>query len=254
MSKFSICRIVGNELFPRDIPNARLESLKFILETEKIDAQRIWILNRIVDNGYLAKVKEVLAGETIHVIPFDYSDYRTAVNFDEKVLKAININSARNYGLEKSETDYTVLLDEDCFFYPNHWQEVENFVLSNEATYYACITKRISKDTEDVMNEYDEEPMLIFTKNALRRFDEYLPFGRDDKRSLLRKLGWKLNSKTHRFFTKKEICPHAGYVMHMAHGDAKVEYDVEYRIQQRRKSLEYLLKMVEDKIHGIKLL
>jgi hypothetical protein len=254
MSKFAVCRIVGNELFPRDIPDSRLKSLKFILETENIDVQRIWILNRIIDQSYLAKVKEVLAGETTYVIPFDYTDYRKAVSFDEKVLAAISINNARNFGLSKSDAEYTALLDEDCFFYPDHWGEVKSFIENNPSKFYACITKRIDQTTENVMDAYDEEPMLIFNKTAKLRFDEFLPFGRDDKRRLLRKLGWHLNSKIHKFNTNKEICPFAGYVMHMAHGDAKVENDVEYRIQQRRKSLENLLKIIEDKINGIKFL
>ena len=98
--KYSIFRIIGNETPPRDEPDARLKTLKFILENEPNfpNCIKCWVLNCIHDKirrDYLCKLLSDYEHHVV-VVPMLRKKYEKAKNIDEKINWLIGINRARN--------------------------------------------------------------------------------------------------------------------------------------------------------------
>ena len=248
MSSFSICRIIGNELPPRDSPGTKLKCLKYILDTENLkNAHKVWIINQIINDDYKSKIYEVLKNEKeVYEIAFDYKLYKNKKTWNEKVKYAVNINSARNFGIKlcQKKFDYVACLDQDCYFWPEQWNEIIQNIKNDSSpkNHYGLISKRfhfnfIPKSINDLI---DEEPMIIFNKNANLLFDESIKFGDNEKNELL----WRLKIKNYDFIDKKKC---VGYVMHVGFGNEIIETNVHERVKARKKGLENLLNEIEKK-------
>jgi len=146
-----VCRIIGNDLFPRHSRGQALANLRTILreESNPFGWDKLFVLNRIVDARVLeAAVAEIqAAGHAVEVIPFDSETYRSlryrpdlfggrsyfrSSDFfakdpfaqdreriwacGEKIRYLMNINGARNLALAKGRTsaDWTLVLDGSC--------------------------------------------------------------------------------------------------------------------------------------------
>lgn len=150
-----LCRIIGNDLFPRHSRGQALANLRTILREEPnpFGWQKLFVLNRIVDASVVqTAVAEIqAAGHAVEVIPFDSetyqtlryrpdlfggSSYFTSSDFlakdpfvqdreriwacGEKIRYLMNINGARNLALAKGRksADWSLVLDGSCIL-PN---------------------------------------------------------------------------------------------------------------------------------------
>lgn len=246
---FLFCRILGNELPPRDKPNSRLESLRYILNHEILENRdNLWIINHIHDPILLEKTINLLGeySQNYTVLTFDKNHYQSLKTRNEKICYAININEARNHGLKIGQQthDFVVSLDGDCFFTPDLWDVVQkNITLDqklNPRQYYAVITKRLLQSNKNINNLPDEEPMLIFRNDADIYFDPTIPFGQNPKVKLLQKLGFKNGNMT------TEQCKIIGYVLHISFSDDAIETQLNTRMDMREKSIEILLRKLDE--------
>jgi hypothetical protein len=147
----TLCRIIGNDLFPRHQRGQALENLRTILreESNPFDWSKFFVLNRIVDLSVVDEAVALIleAGHAVEVIPFDpeaYQSLRYRPEFfggtayfasrqfldkdsfcqdreriwacGEKIRYLMNINGARNVALAKgrASSDWTVVLDGSC--------------------------------------------------------------------------------------------------------------------------------------------
>lgn len=147
----TLCRIIGNDLFPRHRRGQALDNLRTILreESNPFEWNKLFVLNRIVDPSVLQEAVALIlaAGHAVEVIPFDPEIYRSlryrpglfggtayfaSQRFlakdsfcqdreriwacGEKIRYLMNINGARNVALTigRTNADWTVVLDGSC--------------------------------------------------------------------------------------------------------------------------------------------
>jgi hypothetical protein len=232
-----VARIIGNELPPRDEEGSRIKSLQFILDNEKIKADRIWVLNRIHETERLDTFKKMLSGEENFVIPFVAKDYLKCRVSNKKIHYTTNINSARNFAFRNgiAGRDFVFVLDGDCFFesemYEEATREIEEDQKINDMRYYGISTVRIESSLQE-----RTEPMLIFRNDADQFFDETIPFGRADKIEFVNRIGLKLLKKSH--------------VSHKSFSPSFIEDDVIVRMRYRSSSLSRLVLNIDEKLLG----
>jgi hypothetical protein len=242
---YCLCRVIGNELPPKDCDGCKIESLKFVLEMDKkIEASKIWLINRVLNPNYRREVRRILGHAEIMEIPFEANEY---VASDDKTHYLTNINPARNALIKRalSKNDFAVSLDQDCFFSLDLWLGVMSRISSDplNRSFYGLVSKRTTLET---VSNYDSVPdgesMLIFRKNAPFMFDESLVFGQNDKVSLLEKLGYEGLS-----IVRGDECMIAGNILHIGY-DSKIETDLGMRMDLRRQGLNNLREKAERRI------
>jgi len=148
----TVCRIIGNDLFPRQQSGQAVANLKTILsqESNPFGWQKLFILNRFIDSDLEAEASSLVrqAGHACEVIGFDPEvyqslryrpeifgglDYFSSAAFQakdpfcqdreriwacgEKIRYLMNINGARNHALSlgRTSSDWTLVLDGSCF-------------------------------------------------------------------------------------------------------------------------------------------
>ncbi|MCH8923736.1 MAG: hypothetical protein IIA67_11400, partial [Planctomycetes bacterium] len=103
MIHYTVCRIIGGDLLPRDEPGGRLRALACILDHEPPlrAARKLWIVNHIHDSAARRQTIEMLeaAGVGHVVLNFDRRRYQQARTPREKLCRALEINAARNLAL-----------------------------------------------------------------------------------------------------------------------------------------------------------
>lgn len=261
--KISICRVVGNELPPRDTENSKLNSLKWVINNEKLNVHKIWVLNHIIDKNYRQEVLNVLKNEEIIEDKFQYQEYLKYKTWDSKVCYAININKARNLGINycfNTGSDFVISLDQDCYFdSSDYFYEILNKIkkdqyVNEDRKYYGLYSKRVCVNNipKDISQVANDELMIIFKKNSPDLFDPNIRFGNNCKIDLLKKLGYKPDIKNHLFPITGNKCLTIGYVTHIAFSDEKIEKDLDFRISIRKESLNLFLSSIEKK-YNIKL-
>lgn len=266
MKTFTIARILGNELPPRDTCGSRLEVLKYIINHEHIapNTVRLWLLNRIPDNSYFEQLREVLeAADQQYVVEhIDWPAYTAAGSRSDKLRILININQARNRCIYEGRklADFTVVLDGDCFFDNEAWLASSKFVLEDQIAnpwrkYYAHSSHRLTLESMQPVHEGTiklEEAMVVFRHDADLVFDESLPFGQGDKQEFLMRVGLEQRGESWHQITPSSLCAIGGLVRHLQTGPDDVESDVLVRMSVRKKSLTILLsqadKMAEQKL------
>jgi glycosyltransferase involved in cell wall biosynthesis len=255
----AICRIIGNELPPRDNPGGKLATLRWILERETAGTgtARYWIVNHLHDPEYRGHVLRLLTefGEPYDELAFDPVRYRSLRNGRERCRYAININAARNHGirLASASHEFVACVDQDCYFLPEQWQRVLDFVERDQGEcpgrrYYGLTMKRISAGASavadaDLASLRDEEPQLIFRRDARQLFDPALPFGDGDKMRLLADLGY---GPSPRYTLLGDRCRCAGTVLHLAAGEPDADRDLGVRMRHRSTSIERLLRGLDS--------
>lgn len=256
---FSIFRIVGGDLTPRDHPGSRIEMLRFILENEKEfpGVHKGWILNAVPDMEYRRKMEDLLHEHNAYfiVLPMYRKAYLAAKDKNEKIVHAIPINKSRNLAIYHGQqiARHTVVMDGDCFFDEQTWYEISSEIrrdqIKNNRKYYGIPHTRSL--ISHVLNSREPlgplaEPMPVFRDDSDIRFDESIPFGNGDKLKLLFRLGYSQEAFKNHILLNESICKNVGYVHHLATGDEDTETDIKKRIRVREESISNLLKKLDD--------
>lgn len=252
---YAICRILGGELPPRDVPGERIKALKWILDNEPIfkDTSRFWLLNGLWDSSLEQEYRSLLDSynQTYAIRPFSAS-YRADLPFEEKVRLAIDINGARNECIERMIPDFrfVAVLDGDCFFTQERWDELvqsiqENQTSDNPVKYFSIPTQRLAPgDPTRTATGKLTEAMLVFRNDAPLRFDENRRFGNSPKQALLWQLGHcNIRDKSHILVCPGQ-CVSTSRVFHYAHGDI-AELDHDKRGELRLVSLQLLIEKLD---------
>lgn len=150
-SRVTVCRVIGNDLFPRHQPGHALSNLRIILSKEENPCgwRKLFILNRIVDQNLQSEAIRLIhsAGHDFAIIEFDPDAYRslrynphllggldyfTSPEFaakddftsnrerlwacGDKIRYLMNVNGARNRGLTagRETSDWILVLDGSC--------------------------------------------------------------------------------------------------------------------------------------------
>ena len=238
--KFSICRIIGNELPPRDEPGSRLQSLKYVLDRTIPGIDHFWIVNHIIDEDYRGKVLELLNqyGQFYQELVFDPDEYKNATCPYERLRYAININPARNtaIGIGLKNHDFSAILDGDCYFTQDNWNQVVATIENDPGQdYYLLKMKRICvQEPEDVSTIPDDEDQIIFGHKSNSLFDPQLCFGHSDKVNLLKLID------CYDFV-------YAGIVFHYHPVQSNTEINQFSRSQFRSDSLKAFHRLLEKK-------
>ena len=267
----SIFRIIGNENPPRDTVGKRLEILEFILQNEpKFDNVEKWyIINRLQNIQFRRSVCELLDRYDAKYItvPLDRQAVIDATDRLDKIRCAIEINKARNLAIDHGRwhSQYVVILDGDCCFDQEGWNEVIN-KMAEEHQYISIphIRSNIEIFGRSIDRSKLAEPMVAFRHDADLRFDENIPFGQGDKLHFLFNLGHDQTPGSGHCSISGDMTVLAGYVSHLSTGDESIENDTLARIDIRDKSLDKLLERIVhetpirtgghntyyDKLHG----
>lgn len=260
MPKYAICRILGNELPPRDLPGSRLAVFDFILNHEYVEdqAKRIWILNRFLDRQLLSTIKTKLttANEQYVELGIDWDKYTTSLSRTKRLTTLVGINQARNaaFKVGAEQADFVFILDGDCFFDKNAWTTAIAGIEQDQSNhkdrkYYALPSARVFLDDGPDFNTEQvelEEPMLLLRNDSKELFHENSVFGQDDKVQLLLKLG--LRSQGHFWYplNSEGACLVVGHILHLSTSPKEVELDNWARHILRRESLNRLLAKADD--------
>jgi len=252
--RFTICRIVGNELPPRDTPNSKLQCLRWLLDFDKLpDVQYVYLVNQIVDPEYREVVLQMLQGQTVIEREFDIQKYRACRDFHAKILYAIDINGARNFGFEhcRKDADFVAILDQESYYQRLEMRAIIERIQDDQRhnplrMYYGTKSRRFhyTEFPDDPAALPEAESMLIMRHDADKRFDTSLKFGDGEKIALLQQLGYKFNG------LQATIAPDAlakdvGICMHISFGDAKAEKETLYRGDLRQRSLHQLIETID---------
>lgn len=256
--KFAIVRILGNENPPRDVPGARLKALEFILQNEPSFPHtiKLFVLNRFVDPVLRAHVEDLLLEyHKVRFIeqPLDWDKLKVMqqnnVSDDELNLEVIGINSARNLAVEYGHVfaTHAVLLDGDCIFDQEGWNQFVQTVENYPSQYYSLPMARIDFESYGKpLTASLEESQLSFRDDSTMRFDTNKLFGAKDKLDLLFRLGHDQTPLTAHLKIKGDKTKLAGYVLHLQTGKSATESSVHVRVDERKASLKQLFSKVRD--------
>ena len=256
--KYSIFRIIGNEMPPRDEPDARLKTLKFILnnEPEFINTIKCWIVNCIHDKNRQELITNILSEKNQYFVisQIQKQKYIEANNKKQKINHAIAINRARNMAIQHGKTlsEFTFLLDGDCLFNEFLWNktinELEEDQEKTSRKIYSIPTSRSTFEHSILSNEpmLIAEPMTIHRYDCDRFFNETIPFGEGDKLKFLYEIGHNKESGKHHLMSHEKICKSVGLIHHVTASDYKIEVDWKLRMKLRSESIENLLQKLDN--------
>jgi hypothetical protein len=185
----TICRIIGNDLFPRQQTGQAVANLKTILQRESNPHEwsKLFILNRFIDLDLQYEAVELIreAGHSCEVIGFepdvyrslryrpeifgglDYfesSEFQTKDPFcqdreriwacGEKIRYLMNINGARNHALALGRicSDWTLVLDGSCFLTHTVFEALQSDLSASPNVPYLIVPMR--RQAEECDLEY----------------------------------------------------------------------------------------------------
>ncbi|WP_375260357.1 alginate lyase family protein [Palleronia sp.] len=191
--------------------------------------EKLWIVNRIVDKAEEARIIARLeeAGATYEVIPFDADEYAdvpldfshfqepqvlqsdafaaldepTQIRVVAQIYRLKNVyvmhnNGARNRALVlgQARAKWVLPFDGNCFLTEADWDRIRaDVTAAPERQYFVVPMARLGSNDRafDDMPPEDaqEEPQILFRRDAPARFDEAHPYGRRPKVELLARLG-----------------------------------------------------------------
>lgn len=229
--EFSLVRILGNDLPFRHDNDQTLRNLKFTLENESEFDRciKVWVLNRIVDEGKKQSIVALLEKynkkyidipykkSELFKVPFCYEDLpvdhfkltadfdkldeRNQVIVDTAILKhknnyIINNNGARNVALVEGAklAKWVFPWDGNCFLTDQAWDAITSSLRARSNIEYHVVPmdRILSNDlilSPDYTPNPTEEPQVIFRADAELSFDENLMYGLKPKVDLLKRLG-----------------------------------------------------------------
>jgi hypothetical protein len=123
--KVILGRILGNDLPPRHPEGQTRRNLAYILENEPdYGAERVWLLNRIVDSSEREAIIKLLGNERFLEIEINWENYSKLSAVEDKWHYLTNVNRARNTLIEigfGQGADLVLPLDGSCFFRDDGW-------------------------------------------------------------------------------------------------------------------------------------
>lgn len=255
--KIGIYRIVGNELPPRDLPGARVRTTQYISQQLHFQegVTQHWVLNRILDLRLQQQLLQTLQPTAcvVSVLPADPKAVNTATTFHEKVLRAIDINKARNWAIDDGQArgyDWTVILDGDCHFTPEDLQAFLAVAESTDRPTIGIPSQRclVQHGQEPQPVAPLGEPMLAFNSKTRLRFDTTIPFGEGDKLRLLIQLGFAPEFGKNAELRDTTNCVLGGKVQHLCLDAAsrRQEEDTLHRVDARNAGLKQLISRYES--------
>lgn len=261
MYRFAIVRILGNENPPRDSVGSRLKSLKFILDNEPSfsDTVKLYVVNRIVDDEFKSEIINLLREYDANFIelPIAWNKLVSSPEIDDANLnlEIIGINHARNKAIDLGHkfADFSIVFDGDCLFDSCGWNLFQAAVAErckqHYRYYFSIPTIRTTIEAYDKpkVTNYTE-PMPVFHRDSLERFNEHLLFGQCDKLELLFRLGHDMTPDTDHCKIIDGKTSLAGYCCHLQTGDDAVETILGHRMYMRDLSLKALWQKVRDKV------
>lgn len=256
---FTIFRIIGNEMPPRDAFDARDKVLNFILENEPNlkNAKKCWMLNTIHDRIRREQYLDLLASKDMYTIyiPFNKKLFDESKSEDEKIVHAIRINSARNFCIQHGKTlsKFTIVLDGDCFFTKDQWEVVHDQIIADQKInknrkYYSIPCSRSTMSHALNSNEpmLMAEPMPVFRYDSDMLFDEKIPFAKGDKLELLFRLKHNKEVGKNYQILDESLCKSIGLVHHITSSDYEIETNTNKRIKLRDESIKLLLEKLKN--------
>ncbi len=229
--EYCILRILGNDLPFRHEDGQTIRNLTFTLENEREfdGAKKIWVLNRIADQGKkqqliallerhrkdyvdipydpreLARIpyafEELPVEEFKLTKEFDALNERTKGIVDTAILKhknryLMNNNGARNRALEEGRryARWIFPWDGNCFISDQAWEALKQSLTDRRDMKYHIVPMDRILDNEILLDRSYvpnpcEEPQIIFRDDATLSFDEDLVYGLKPKIVLLKRLG-----------------------------------------------------------------
>ena len=228
---FCLVRVIGNDLYPRHQKGQSRENVRFILENEPAleGCQRLWILNRIIDQGEREALLALLnthqqdfveipfKAAEYHQVPFDFAclpaeNFLFSRQFQslEELEKAravtavhrlknnyvMNNNGARNRALEegRKRAKWVLPWDGNCFLTTDAWSAIYHDVIENPWYSHFVVPMARMLSNEDLLSnatppEPVEEPQLIFRRDSQETFNADFCYGRRPKVELFWRLG-----------------------------------------------------------------
>lgn len=256
-------RIVGNQLPRRDEAGARLKACGLILKEEPAfpGVDKIWILNRIYDQHFLAQLVHLLSFHraTIKVIPFSGVDYRLCTGRSGRMRYAVNPNIGRNLALSLGRDAYkhTMVFDGDCALSGWHFEQIAAELKLERRGYYSVPMVRLRHDeyvnlTPAVMEfKKLEEPQLIAAQGTDECFKEDQQYGDNDKNELLWRLGHSRKHGRQYELDRADRCLSVGRAIHVNTGSDRVESSLPDRVAARAAGIDMLLRDIDTEFcHG----
>jgi hypothetical protein len=198
-------------------------------EPQLADCEKRWVVNRIIDPDQEALIIRMLEerGHSYIRIPFHWDEYR-AVEWDfegfpepafflrgkfdhlgderqarsevqlrrKKNNYVMNNNGARNVALRdgRSRAKWVLPWDGNCFLTSSAWEEIRNAVSRQAYLKYfvvpmARLTDNVALLGEGFRPPAEDEPQILFRRDAVEEFDESFPYGRRPKVALMWRLG-----------------------------------------------------------------
>ncbi len=195
---YALVRIIGNDLVPRHAKGQSRENLRFVLENEPAleGCDRLWIVNRIVDEGERAAILKLLEdhNQRYSEIPFDAEEYRrigwdfdalpspgylasqefqdlTSLEKDRvrtalyrlKNLYVMNNNGARNAAFEAglaTGAKWVLPWDGNCFVTTSAWNEITQAVRAQPfLPRFAVPMERMSDNDALLRDDFKPDPL-----------------------------------------------------------------------------------------------
>ena len=182
----TVCRVIGNDLYPRHQSGQAVSNLRTILEVESnpFGWQKLYVLNRFVNRRLEEEALDAVrrAGSACDVISFDPDayqslkyrpelfggpDYFSSAEFlakdpfsqdrmriwacGEKIRYLMNINGARNHALAAGRlaSDWTFVLDGSCFIPDEGFIALKNDLERAPSSPYLVVPMRRQSNQHD---------------------------------------------------------------------------------------------------------
>ncbi len=277
--KYDLWRILGNDLPPRHPDTQTETNLRFVLDNEFNfnDCRKRFLINRIYDNDKIQRIIDAAQTNSfsVDIIPFEKDVFNALGSYQKKVHYLTNVNSARNYCIQKSLSDGADVvcpMDGGMFFREDGWGRFQIICEENPNDgFFSFATWRVehpytmlNPDTPPLLYsnyKFGEasavgltEFQLAVTKHADCFFDETLVYGREDKVELLYRLGisglwdhWN-PALYEKAATKKSkfagAVNNASFVCRLPSGNIAGDKDNELRGMQRKQGLANLIDKI----------
>lgn len=271
--KIMLGRILGNDLPPRHPPGQTYRNAAYILENEpNYGAERVWLINRIVDSAEKAAIIKLLGDERYFEIDINWQTYGQLETEEERWHYLTNVNRARNSLIEigfGQGYDLVLPLDGSCFFRDDGWT-----VFYDVAYHYPydgffaipmCRCAKIQEVLEGPpkISEFwtfgrktvfsMTEPQIAFTKEHDAVYSHAAKYSKASKVELLWRLGvrgvWndfypemQKNLRPSKFYGQVK---HAGWVYRLPSGNEGADTSNVTRGQDRNFGLRRLVETAD---------
>jgi hypothetical protein len=280
-TRYLLCRILGNDLYPRHRPTQTLENTRFILDHEPAldGVEKCWVINKIVDKKALRSITALLKNRSQRFIE---------IPFDEKAFKALprsdndrrshclfGLNQVRNRILREysGAAEWVLPFDGNCIFGPQGWTGVTDGLSDQRDKNYLVIPmlrladiRKFVRMTRSGTGESVEslaasavrsEPQIMFRANCADAFDEQFVYSRFDKVDLLWRLGvpgpwdeWLRSRGGDPGWEAKRAglagqYTERGYVWRLPSGNDRAERDIDRRGADRDLGVSSLMRKID---------